>query len=131
VENATATAARKVLVVEDDVSMREAIDRLLGAAGFDSAAYESAEALLESAGTQGAECVVSDLRLPAMSGLELLAELRARNWRTPLILITAHDAPGLADEAARRGAAAYLVKPFRGIALLDAIRAAIEPASAR
>ena len=129
-EIATAAAARKVLVVEDDLSMREAIDRLLGAAGFDSAAYASAEALLEGGGGECAACVVSDLRLPAMSGLELLADMRVRGWQSPLILITAHDAPGLREEAARHGAAAYLAKPFRGLALQVAIRAAIAPARA-
>jgi two-component system response regulator FixJ len=60
-----------------------------------------------------------------MSGLELLVELRARGLRVPLILITAYDEPGLAQEAARRGAAGYLVKPFHGTALLAAVRAAI------
>jgi len=124
-EIATATADRKVLVVEDDLSMREAIERLLGAAGFESAAYESAEALLAGGGGESAACVVSDLKLPAMSGLDLLADMRVRGWQSPLILITAHDAPGLREEAERHGAAAYLAKPFRGIALLEAIRAAI------
>ena len=61
-----------------------------------------------------------------MSGFELLDELRGRGWWAPFIVITAHDAPGLGDEALRRGAAAYLVKPFRGSALLDAVRASIE-----
>jgi FixJ family two-component response regulator len=123
-----AITGRKVLVVEDDDSMREAIERLLGAVGFECTAYASAEALLAGSTGEGAVCLVSDLRLPAMSGLELLAELRARGGWPPLILITAHDAPGLREEAARRGAAAYLVKPFRGTALLDAVKAAIEPA---
>jgi len=108
--------------------MREAIARLLDAAGFRCAAYASAEAYLAVSPGEGTGCVVSDLKLPAMSGLDLLAALRARGGRAPLILITAHDAPGLSEEAARRGAAAYLAKPFAGTALLDAIRAAIEPA---
>jgi len=124
----TAVTDRKVLVVDDDDSMRGAVERLLGAAGFDYTAFASAEALLEGEVGGGAACVVSDLKLPGLSGLELLAELRARGWRQPLILITAYDEPGLRAEAARRGAAAYLVKPFRGTALLAAIGAAIEPA---
>ena len=80
---------------------------------------------------EGAACVVSDLKLPAISGLELLAELRARGGRPPLILITAYDAPGLREEAAQRGAAAYLAKPFRGTALLDVVKAVIESARPR
>ena len=122
------TGARsRVLVVEDDGSMREAIERLLAAAGFEAVAYVSAESLLADDAAHDRGCVISDLRLPGMSGLDLLAELRARGWRAPLILITAYDAPGLNDEALRRGAAAYLVKPFHGTALLAAVRAVIAP----
>ena len=116
-----------VLVVEDDPSMREAIKRLLNAAGVECAAYASAESMLASGHGEGAACVVSDLKLPAMSGLDLLAELRARAGCPPFILITAHDAPGLGEEAVRRGAAAYLAKPFCGTVLLDAVKAVIEP----
>jgi FixJ family two-component response regulator len=120
-----------VFVVEDDESMREAIERLLGVAGFEPVACSSGEALLAGGVGEDATCVVSDLRLPAMSGLELLAELRARGWRGPLILITAYDEPGLAEEATRLGAAGYLVKPFHGTALLAAVRAAIAAEGAR
>ena len=111
----------KVLVVEDDDGMREAIESLLDAAGIESASYGSAEALLSRGAIDGAACVVSDLSLPAMSGLELLSALRARGVRLPLIMITAHDAPGVRREAERCGAAAYLAKPFQASALLTAI----------
>lgn len=111
----------RVLIVEDDESMRQAIERLLGAAGIESRAYLSAEALLANGAAANASCIVSDLKLPALSGLEMLDEIRARGWQPPLILITAHDAPGLRDEAVRHGVASYLVKPFRGTVLLDAI----------
>jgi FixJ family two-component response regulator len=115
-----------VLVVEDDDSMREAIERLLNAAGFGCAAYASAEALLARGVNADSACVISDLRLPGMSGLELLAALRERNLSLPFILITAYDEPGLREEAASCGAAAYLSKPFRGTTLLDAVREAIK-----
>ena len=118
-------AGSKVLLVEDDDSMREAIERLLGAAGFECAAYASAEAMLACGAGLDAVCVVSDLKLPAMSGLELIAELRSRGAKAPLILITAHDAPGQRDEALRRGATSYLAKPFRGTVLLEAVKSAI------
>jgi FixJ family two-component response regulator len=121
-------AGKKVLVVEDDDSLRAAIERLLEAAGFQVVAYASAEALLTDTAAEGAVCVVSDLKLPAMSGLQLLAELRARGGWPPVILVTAYDAPGLREKAVQRGAAAYLTKPFRGTALLDAVKAVIEPA---
>ncbi|MCK7492079.1 MAG: response regulator [Comamonadaceae bacterium] len=77
-EFAMAGTGRKVVVVEDDDSMRGAIDRLLDAAGFECAAYASAEAYLAASPGEGAACVVSDLKLPAISGLDLLAALRAR-----------------------------------------------------
>lgn len=121
----TPATTPKVLVVEDDGSLRGAVERLLGLAGFSAAAYGSAEELLAGGLGEGVACVVCDLRLPAMSGFELLAALRACGSRVPLILITAYDEPGLAAEATRRGAAGFLVKPFHGTALLAAVRAAI------
>ena len=117
-------AGRRVLVVDDDESMREAIESLLAAAGFDTAMYASAEALLAGGAIEGAACVISDLKLGAMSGFELLAELRRRGALLPVIVITAHDAPGMADRAVRLGAAAYLAKPFTGTALLTAVESA-------
>lgn len=117
-------AGRRVLVVEDDASMREAIERLLGAAGIEAKLYPSAEDLLANGAAATAACIVSDWKLPAASGLEMLDAIHARGWHPPLILITAHDEPGLREAAARHGVAAYLAKPFRGTALLDAIGAA-------
>jgi FixJ family two-component response regulator len=113
---------RVVLVVEDDDSMREAIERLLQAAGFGTSTFGSAEALLAEHDAAGAVCVISDLKLPAMSGLELLRELRTRVGWPPVIMITAHDSAAVRSEAERSGAAAYLSKPFQGSALLDAIK---------
>ena len=110
-----------ILVVEDDASMREAIERLLQAADFETRAYASAEALLAAGAMVGARCVVTDYKLPAMSGLDLLTELSARGGWPPVIVMTAHDGPDLRDDARRRGAAAYLAKPFAGSALLAAI----------
>jgi len=112
---------RKILVVDDDEGMREAIESLLDEAGFETTVYASAEALLAADGVESATCVISDLKLPLMSGLELLTALRARGPRPPVIVITAHDAPGVCNEAMRLGAAAYLAKPFLGNALLSAI----------
>jgi len=126
--DATIGRGRSVLVIEDDDGMREAIESLLGAAGFETVAYASAEALLAGQAIEDATCVISDLKLPAMSGLELLAALRARGAQAPVILITAHDAPSVREDAARCGVAAFLAKPFQGTALLDAIERVARPA---
>lgn len=116
---------RKVLVVEDDEGMREAIESLLDAAGIASVSYASAEALLDSGDVGGAACVITDLMLQGMSGLQLLDTLNHRGPHPPVILITAHDSPAVRSEAASHGAAAYLAKPFLGSALLAAIGAAV------
>jgi FixJ family two-component response regulator len=123
-------AGRKVLIVEDDDSMRQAIERLLNVASFTTAVYRSAEELLAAGPVEGDACLVSDLKLPGMSGLELLAELHARGWRRPMILITAHDSPGARKQAAQSGVAAFLAKPFLGSELVAAVRTAVEPAGA-
>ena len=119
-----------VLIVEDDASMRRSMERLLGTAGFVVLGYMSAEALLAAGIPGDIACVISDLRLPGISGLELMAELRVRGFEAPLILITAYDVPGRCAEAVRCGAAAYLVKPFHGLALLDVLREVIGSGSA-
>jgi two-component system response regulator FixJ len=117
-----AGAAPNVVVVDDDDSMREAIGQLLEVAGYRHASYRSGEEFLQCVGERGADCVVCDLRLPGMTGFDVLARLRATPDAAPLVVITGHDGPGLREEAVRRGAAAYLPKPFRGTALLEAIR---------
>jgi two-component system, LuxR family, response regulator FixJ len=118
-------ASGRVLVVDDDNSMRHAIQRLLNASGLATAGYASAEELLAVGPDEADACVVSDLKLPGMSGLELLTELRVRGWQRPLILMTAHDSAGVRKDAERNGVACYLAKPFPGEALVVAIRTAM------
>ena len=111
-----------VIVVDDDDSLRDAMQRLLDAAGFQPEVHESAESLLATGVRADAACVVTDLKLPGRTGLELLADLMARGSSVPVVLITAHDSPGMADLVRQHGAAAYIAKPFRGTALLQVIR---------
>ena len=101
--------------------MRPALRRLIIAFDFDCEAFASAEALLARGPRATDVCVVSDFNLPAVSGLDLLATMREQGGWPPLILITGYDAPGLGEEARRRGAAAYLCKPFSAAALMQAI----------
>jgi FixJ family two-component response regulator len=121
-------AGRRVLLVEDDESLRQAVERLLNAHQFECIAYASAEELLSQGAGEGAACVVSDLMLPSMSGLDMLDTMRAQGGWPPLVLVTAHDRPGRREEAMRHGAAAYLAKPFEGTALVAAVRSAIDSA---
>jgi FixJ family two-component response regulator len=113
--------ASTVLVVEDDESMRDAIHTLLSLSGYRTLLFGSAEAMLAEDAIERPLCVISDLNLPAMSGLDLLIELRRRSWPTPVIIITAFDSPSTHQEAMRRGAVAYMAKPFPSSALLTAI----------
>jgi len=115
-------AGGRILVVEDDESMREAIETLLDAAGIEFGTFGSAEDLLSSGDVDASVCIISDLKLPSMSGFEMLAVLRGRSPLPPVIMITAHDSPGVRREAERLGAAAYLAKPFAGTDLLAAIK---------
>jgi FixJ family two-component response regulator len=123
----TATPNLKtIFIVEDDESMREAIETLLRIAGFGSVAFASAEAMLAQGTNDNTLCVISDLRLPTMSGLDLMSEMRLRSWRIPVIIITGHDSPANRQESLRRGAAAYLPKPFPSKKMLSAINHILE-----
>ena len=119
---AVTPAGPVVVVVDDDDSLRDAMTRLLDAAGYQPDAYESAESLLAAGLRLDAACVVTDLKLPGMTGLDLVEALEARGACVPVVLITAHDSPGMADVARQRGAAGYIAKPFRGTLLLQTIR---------
>jgi FixJ family two-component response regulator len=101
--------------------MRASIDILLNLSGYRTLLFESAEALLAADALERPLCVISDLNLPAMSGLDLLIELRRRGWPTPVIIVTAFDSPSTRHDAMRRGASAFVAKPFPSSALLTAI----------
>ena len=117
-----------VSIVDDDESLRRSVRNLLISVGFRVETFESAEAFLRSAERGHTGCVVLDLRMPGMSGLDLLGHLAATGSRIPVIVLTAHRA----DESRRRtlqaGAVAYLGKPFHGEALLSAVRTALAEA---
>ena len=122
---------RVVSIVDDDESLRRSVRNLLTSVGFHVETFESAEAFLRSAQRGQTGCVVLDLRMPGMSGWDLLGHLAATGSRIPVIILTAHGD----DEARRRtleaGAVAYLGKPFHGEALLDAVRNALARAGRR
>jgi FixJ family two-component response regulator len=115
-----------IVVVEDDAGVSKALQRLLGVAGFEATTYPSAEAFLDASGDRGASCLVLDVHLPGLSGFELRRRLAEKGAEVPTIFITAHDEPATREQAARAGAIAYLTKPFRGRALVDAVNRALE-----
>jgi FixJ family two-component response regulator len=116
---------QSIVVVEDDAGMKKAIERLLRAAGFQPVSYASAEELLQTGAADSAACLVLDIHLPGISGLELGRLLVASGRTKPIIFITGKDEPSLHDEALRLGCIDYLRKPFDGSALLETIRAAV------
>jgi FixJ family two-component response regulator len=111
----------KIVVVEDDASMRQAIKRVLHTAGHDAMLYESAEAVVDLDTAMTADCLILDIQLPGMSGLDLYRTLKRFGLTTPAICITAYDHPNLRNEAKQLGAVSYLTKPFSGRALLSAL----------
>ena len=116
---------QSIVVVEDDAGMSKAIVRLLRAAGFQPVSFASAEELLQTEAADSAACLVLDIHLPALSGLELARLLLTSGRAKPFIFITGQDEASLRDEAQRLGCA-YFHKPFEGKALLEAIRRAIK-----
>jgi FixJ family two-component response regulator len=119
-----------VVVVEDDPGMREALEKVLRAGSVKAAMYPSAETLLEAGTANEAGCLVLDIRLPGLSGLELYRQLSSRGPTPPVIFMTAFDDKANRREAEQLGAAAYFLKPFRGKELVLAIHRAMEARAA-
>ena len=110
-----------VYVVDDDASVRRALGRLLKSAGLSVRVFASAEEFLGSGAPYEGACLVADIRMPGMSGLELLQELHRRGAAIPAILVTAHDTEESRMEAALAGANGYFSKPVDANTLLQAI----------
>ncbi len=116
-----------VAVVDDDESMRESLPDLLGEFGYEAHGFSSAEEFLESDNVRQAECLVLDIAMPGMSGLELQLELRRRDRKVPIVFITAHGDDTVRRQVRECGAVDCLLKPFSDTALLQAMQAALEP----
>jgi FixJ family two-component response regulator len=115
-----------VAIVDDDDLMRSALQGLLKSAGLPTQAFASAEEFLKSGQQNQVGCLVTDIRMPGMSGLELQAKLNADHCRIPTIFITAHGDEKMRMQALRAGAVEFLAKPFDDEALLESVRAALE-----
>jgi FixJ family two-component response regulator len=115
-----------VAVVDDDELLRKALQRLLKAAGMDVASFGTAEDFLESDKIRDVGCLIADIRMPGMSGLELQAKLKSEDCLVPTIFITAHGDEQLRLQAMRAGAVEFLTKPFDDRILLERVRMALE-----
>jgi len=119
-------AERVVAIVDDDESVRTSVQGLLRAAGLPAKTFATAEEFLDSGQQRHAACLISDIRMPGMSGIELQARLNSQDCRIPLIFITAHGDANMRLQAMRAGAAEFLTKPFNDHMLLERVRAALE-----
>jgi FixJ family two-component response regulator len=115
-----------VVIVDDDDSMRSAVQDLLEAVGLPAKGFASAEEFLSSGKQLETACLITDIRMPGMSGLDLQAKLNAERCRIPIIFITAHGDEKMRLQARREGAVEFLSKPFDNEVLLDGVRAALE-----
>jgi RNA polymerase sigma factor (sigma-70 family) len=115
-----------VFVVDDDPSVRSSLNLLIGTVGLRVESFDSAEAFLYRAPPDTVSCIVLDVRLCGLSGLDLQRELTARNIRIPIVFVTGHGDIPMSVCAMKAGAVEFLTKPFRDQDLLDAIRIALE-----
>lgn len=113
-------------VIDDDAAMRDSLAFLLDVNGFKPQIYESADAFLAGAGLAALNCVISDIRMPGLNGIELVKKLKGEGSSCPVILITGHGDVALAVEAMKAGAVDFIEKPFDDAALLGAIRSALD-----
>ena len=117
-----------IAVVDDDESVRRATRRLLRAAGFEVETYSCGTEFLDAVKQRRPGCVIVDLHMPGMSGLEVQSTLAASGFQMPVLFITAYDDPGARDRALQAGAVSYLRKPFSEETLLEAIDSAVSGA---
>lgn len=116
----------RVAIIDDDEPVRSALQGLMKMAGFPALVFASAEEFLNSGQQQHTVCLIADIRLPGISGLELQSKLNLDHHRIPIIFITAHGDEKMRMQALRAGAVEFLTKPFDDEALLDSIRAALQ-----
>jgi len=116
------SAPATIFIVDDDASVRRALGRVMTSAGLASRAFASVEEFLAEAGVHAAGCIVADMTLPGLSGLDLKNRLNAAHSDVPVIFLTAHDTEEMRRAARDAGATGFFRKPVDSQALLDAIR---------
>ena len=122
---ASEESRRLIVIVDDDEFVRESLNGLMRAAGFPALTFASAEEFLNSGKQEQTACLIADIRMPGMSGLDLQSRLNRDKLRIPIIFITAQGDEKMRMQALRAGAVEFLAKPFDDDALLDSVRAAL------
>jgi FixJ family two-component response regulator len=123
---ATEEAPKLVAIVDDDELIRHSLNGLMKEAGFSTLAFTSAEEFLNSGELEHTACLIADIRMPGMSGLELQSKLNEGHHRIPIIFITAQGDEKMRMQALRAGAVEFLTKPFDDEVLLAHLRAALD-----
>jgi len=118
--------SRLVAIVDDDESVQLALRDLIESDGLPAICFGSAEQFLDSEARNKAACMITDIRMPGMSGLELQAKLKAERCRIPIIFITAHGDAEMRIHAMREGAVEFLSKPFDDAVLLEMVHTALD-----
>ena len=126
----TLTKTGIIAIVDDDEPLRQALGSVMKAAGFSARTFASAEDFLACDDCDDTACLILDVRLPGMSGIELQKQLSKTNSRLPIVFVTAHGDASLRDSLMRAGAVAFLYKPVRSDALLKEIHRALAQSSA-
>jgi len=119
-------SSRLIAIVDDDQSVQCALQDLIESEGLSTLCFGSAEQFLDSGAQHTAGCLIADIRMPGMSGIELQAKLKADRCRIPIIFITAHGDAKMRIQAMRDGAVEFLTKPFDNAVLLETVHAAVE-----
>jgi two-component system, LuxR family, response regulator FixJ len=116
----------EIHIIDDDAAMRDSLAFLLDVNGYNATVHESANSFLESVPSERSTCVISDIRMPGMNGIELVRRLKGRGSLCQVILITGHGDVALAVEAMKAGAVDFIEKPFDDTTILDSIRSVLK-----
>ena len=114
-----------ISIIDDDEATRSAVSALMRASGYNAVAYDSAEHFLASAASDGSDCIITDIQMPGLTGIELKRRLESEACATPVIMITARVEERLLAEARASGAFCLLRKPFKASALIECVRRAL------